>query len=90
MLNLEYDLKVRNKEKWRVYRRKHVIYGESTKDIKADETAYNEIRACRHLKIESIKYICPLCKKDFNTRHGTYVHIDKMHPEYKSLLNRKR
>ncbi len=89
MLNLEYKLKVRNKEKFRVNRRKNVLMGESVNDIEADETAYKEIRACRHLKIENIEYICPICKKDFKTRQGANVHIDKMHPEYRTLLNRK-
>lgn len=89
MLNLEYKLRVKNKEKFRVNRRKNVLMGESAKNVDVDETAYKEIKACRHLKIEKIEYVCPICKKSFKTRQGANTHVNMAHPEYKSLLNRK-
>jgi len=40
-----------------------------------------EIKACRDLEIKEIRYICPICNRAFNKRHGLITHITKAHPE---------
>lgn len=76
-------MKIRNDREERIVRRKKVFPPESVKDIETDEIGFKEIKACRGLKIEKLICICPLCQKEYYSKHGLLTHVSKMHPDEK-------
>ncbi len=45
------------------------------------EKDFREIKACRHLKIRNIKYVCPKCQKEFDSQKGLTTHLNTTHEE---------
>ncbi|RLC34719.1 MAG: hypothetical protein DRZ76_02145 [Candidatus Nealsonbacteria bacterium] len=90
MLNFQCRIKVYNHKGERINRSRCVFPPEEKKIYTIKDMALREIRACKDLEIKEIKYICPICNREFNKRHGLITHITKAHPEEKYKLKGKK
>ena len=90
MLDIKYKLKAYNHKEERINRHKCVFPSEEERTFIIKDVALREIKACKDLEIKSIRYICPICNREFNKRHGLITHITKAHPEIKYKLIGKK
>jgi len=90
MLNFIYKVKVYNHKMERINRNKCVFPPEEGKEYTIRDRAFKEIRACRDLEIIECRYICPICERQFDKRHGLITHITMAHPEEKYKLKGKK
>ena len=74
----------------RINRNKNVFRAEEEREIIVRDIAFKEIRACRDLEIKECRYLCPICGREFNKRHGLLTHITMAHPSEKWQLKGKK
>lgn len=43
------------------------------------ERDFREVKVCRHLEIRDIKYVCPKCRKEFDSSKGLTTHMNMSH-----------
>jgi len=90
MLDFRYKIKVYNHKGERINRNRCVFPPEEKRTYTVKDMALREIRACKDLEILNIKYICPICGREFGKRHGLVTHICKSHPMEKYRLKGKK
>lgn len=90
MLDIRYRVRAYNHRGERINRHKCVFPPEEEKTFLIKDITLREIKACRDLEIKRIEYICPICNREFNKRHGLITHIYKAHPEEKYKLKGKK
>lgn len=90
MLNFRYKIKVFNHKGERINRNKKVFPAEGEKEYIVKDRAFKEIRACKDLEIKECRYLCPICDREFDRRHGLITHITMVHPGEKWKLKGKK
>jgi len=90
MLNFKYKLKAYNHREERINRNHSIFPSDEERTVTVNEKALREIKACRDLEIKEIRYICPICDREFNKRHGLITHITKAHPAESYKLKGKK
>lgn len=90
MLDIRYRIKGYNHRGERINRSKCVFPPEETREYTIKDKALREIRACKDIEIKEIRYICPICRREFGKRHGLITHITKAHPEERYKLKGKK
>ena len=90
MLNFQYRIRAYNHKEERINRSKFVFPSLEGRTYTINDKAFKEIKACKDIEIKEIKYICPICNREFNKRHGLITHIYKAHPEEKYKLKGKK
>ena len=90
MLDFRYRIKAYNHKGERINRSKFVFPPEKEREYTIKDKALREIRACKDIEIKDIRYICPICRREFAKRHGLITHISKAHPGEKYKLKGKK